>query len=281
MLHSPLFYLWIGWVLVVGAIAVGRGVYARRENTGREQQHAERAARQVGAVERARLAGVEPDAGSAFSITLTVVLSNTGATIPAGLPVGIYADGTRIAALTGPAVASGQTVTQTVIWPVAHAGDYELAIVPNDGGAGGEIPPLPRPLPLCAAPAPTSQKVSVLDLALVGFWNLISSRINPFDPDITVVQRSISGTYAVIQNFDQGARSYYPYLPPGFNTLRTVDAAHGYWTRQWIVCRRQETGGRRQGPVNRRQAGRSPRGGWWARRCPRISHFRWRPAGTW
>lgn len=48
MLHSPLFFIWIGWVLVVGVIAVVRGVYARRENAERERKREERASRQVG-----------------------------------------------------------------------------------------------------------------------------------------------------------------------------------------------------------------------------------------
>ncbi len=48
MLHSPLFFVWIGWLLVIGAVSVVRGIYARRENAEREQKHAERASRQVG-----------------------------------------------------------------------------------------------------------------------------------------------------------------------------------------------------------------------------------------
>ncbi len=48
MLHSPLFFVWIGWVLVIGVIAVVRGIYARREETERGQRRAERASRQVG-----------------------------------------------------------------------------------------------------------------------------------------------------------------------------------------------------------------------------------------
>ena len=48
MLHSPLFFAWIGWVLVVGAIAVVRSIYVRRENAERERKRAERASRQVG-----------------------------------------------------------------------------------------------------------------------------------------------------------------------------------------------------------------------------------------
>jgi len=48
MLHSPLFFVWIGWVLIVGVIAVVRGIYARREEAERERKREERASRQVG-----------------------------------------------------------------------------------------------------------------------------------------------------------------------------------------------------------------------------------------
>lgn len=48
MLHRPLFFIWIGWVLVVGVIAVVRGIYAKRENAERDRKRAERASRQVG-----------------------------------------------------------------------------------------------------------------------------------------------------------------------------------------------------------------------------------------
>ena len=48
MSHSPLFFVWIGWVLVIGVIAVVRSIYVRRENAEREQRREERASRQVG-----------------------------------------------------------------------------------------------------------------------------------------------------------------------------------------------------------------------------------------
>ena len=51
MLHSPLFYAWTGWVLVIGVIAVVRGVYARRDNAERERRREERASRRVGRTE--------------------------------------------------------------------------------------------------------------------------------------------------------------------------------------------------------------------------------------
>lgn len=48
MLHSPLFFVWIGWVVVISVIAMVRSIYARRENAEREQKRAERASRRVG-----------------------------------------------------------------------------------------------------------------------------------------------------------------------------------------------------------------------------------------
>lgn len=48
MLHSPLFFIWIGWVLVIGVIAVVRSSYARREEAEREHEREERRSRRVG-----------------------------------------------------------------------------------------------------------------------------------------------------------------------------------------------------------------------------------------
>jgi hypothetical protein len=47
MLHSPLFLVWIGWVLGGGVIAVVREVYSRRENAERDRRREKRASRQV------------------------------------------------------------------------------------------------------------------------------------------------------------------------------------------------------------------------------------------
>ena len=60
---------------------------------------------------------------------------------------------------------------------------------------------------------------------------LLSSYLNPFNTDTSVVQRPIAGQYVVIQGFDQGGLSHYPDLPPGLNTLQQMDAEHGYWIR--------------------------------------------------
>jgi len=71
----------------------------------------------------------------------------------------------------------------------------------------------------------------VQDLSLYASWNLISSFVGPFEGDVEVVQRSIAGQYAVILGFEAGALSYYPDLPPGLNTLQTIDGEHGYWVK--------------------------------------------------
>jgi hypothetical protein len=95
----------------------------------------------------------------------------------------------------------------------------------NEPGSGGVA------VALCAAPADAVQVVSVLDVPLGESWNLMSSFVDPLSQDVTLVQLPISGTYTVIQGFDQGARSYYPDLPPGINTLDSMDAEHGYWIK--------------------------------------------------
>ncbi len=59
----------------------------------------------------------------------------------------------------------------------------------------------------------------------------MSSYVNPINTDVTVVQRPISGTYFVIQSYDQAGLSYYPHLPPELNTLHDIDAEHGYWIK--------------------------------------------------
>jgi hypothetical protein len=84
---------------------------------------------------------------------------------------------------------------------------------------------------LCSQPASGHQTVSVLDVPLIESWNLMSAYINPLNPNASVVQRPIAGQYVVIQGFDGGAQSYYPDLPPEVNTLKEMDAGHGYWIK--------------------------------------------------
>ncbi len=48
MLHSPLFYVWIGWVLVIGVFVALRGAYVLWEHAERQRQYAARASWRIG-----------------------------------------------------------------------------------------------------------------------------------------------------------------------------------------------------------------------------------------
>ena len=62
-------------------------------------------------------------------------------------------------------------------------------------------------------------------------WNLISFDIMPLNPAVGTALSSINGKYSRVLTFDcdGGAQSYYPGLPPGINTLVSIDPWHGYW----------------------------------------------------
>lgn len=175
----------------------------------------------------AALVTAEPAAGTPFSVTLTAVVSNTGSVeIPAGLPVGFYVGDMRIgAATTAQALGPGQSKTIVVTWENSYRGDHDIRIVPNDVETGIS------PLHICGMQATAHQTISILDVPLVESWNLMSSYVNPFNTDTSVVQRPIEGQYVVIQGFNGGGQSYYPDLPPQVNTLKDIDAEHGYWIK--------------------------------------------------
>jgi hypothetical protein len=178
----------------------------------------------------------EPAEGSTWDILLTAQVRNDGGeTVPAGLPVSFYqgdpeADGTLIGtAVTADTLAPGESEEVSVTWTPEepNAGDYEIHIVANNaGGYDGE-----GFYALCAGMEMVEQAVSILDVPLVESWNLMSTYVNPFNTDASVVQLPIAGQYVVIQGFDQGAQSYYPDLPPAVNTLKDMDAEHGYWIK--------------------------------------------------
>jgi len=48
---------------------------------------------------------------------------------------------------------------------------------------------------------------------------------------VTVALSGIAGSYTVVMGFDEGGLSYYPDLPPEFNTLHVMEPQHGYWIR--------------------------------------------------
>ncbi len=165
---------------------------------------------------------------SPFSITITAVISNTGHDdSPAGLPVGFYVYDTRIGmAATTRALGPGQSETISLTWDVDFPGDYDITIVPNAG------PVEAGPPVFCSLTSSARQMISILDVPLVESWNLVSTYVNPFNTDASVVQRPIEGQYVVIQGFDEeGAKSYYPDLPPEVNTLEDMDGEHGYWVK--------------------------------------------------
>jgi len=179
----------------------------------------------------AALISTEPAVGSPFSVTLTALISNTGTVaVAAGLPVAFSIGEKPIGyALTAQAIQPGQAVTVTLDWSVDFPGDYTINVVPNAGGAV-------QPLALCVQPAAAHRSITVGDLPLYQGWNLVSSVVDPLKPAVSTVQRPIAGAYFVIQGFDGGARSYYPSLPPEINTLKTLDAAHGYWVKTTLTA---------------------------------------------
>jgi len=67
-------------------------------------------------------------------------------------------------------------------------------------------------------------------LPLAPGWNLVSYLPRASLP-VTVALHSIEGGYTAVLGFDQGARSFYPDLEPGFNTLQELKPHHGYWIR--------------------------------------------------
>ena len=164
--------------------------------------------------------------GNPISVTLTAVISNTGETIPAGLPAAFYVDGELVGtAATTRALDIGESEELSVTWDADFPGDYEINVLANVDADGDS------PLALCSRPPEAQQTVTILDVRLAEDWNLMSSYVNPFTTDTSVVQRPIEGQYVVIQGFDGGAQSYYPDLPPEVNTLQEMDGEHGYWIK--------------------------------------------------
>jgi hypothetical protein len=205
------------------------------------------------------------------SISLTARVSNDGGKqAAAGVSVAFYlgdpeAGGTLIGtAATTQVLDPGEWEDVSVTWDTAPPGDHDIYIVADDDGTGtGRVAECEE------GNNTTHHIVSIVDVPLVESWNLISAYVNSFNTDTSVVQRPISGTYVVIQGFDQGAQSYYPDLPPELNTLKDVDGEHGYWVKS--------TG--TQG--NSGELSKSLYGGWWGRSLPKTGRLGWMRAGTW
>ncbi len=166
---------------------------------------------------------VEPDS----QLRIDARVTNHGASdVPSGLSVSFYANGSLIGVQTVTrTLAVGDFADVSIDWDPPASGEYTITVAANDDGTGN------APMTLCEAPVNAQKQASVLDIPLGESWNLISSYVNPFNTDITIVQRPIANSYRVIQSFDQGARSYYPDLPPTLNTLTDIDGKHGYWVR--------------------------------------------------
>jgi len=67
-------------------------------------------------------------------------------------------------------------------------------------------------------------------------WNLFSFDVIPEASEVEAVLASIDGRYSFVEGFEGGALSYYPerlYAAESLelNTLRTLDALHGYWIK--------------------------------------------------
>ena len=176
-----------------------------------------------------RLAATFVSAEPGNSVNLTARVTNNGSVqVPAGLPIAVYLGdpsngGTLTAsAATSQALNTGDFEDVTVTWNNDTPGDHGIFIVANDG----------NPFNLCGAPSTVQQTISILDIPLVESWNLMSTHVNPSNTDASVVQLPIAGQYVVIQGFDEeGAKSYYPDLPPEVNTLKEMNGEHGYWVK--------------------------------------------------
>lgn len=70
-----------------------------------------------------------------------------------------------------------------------------------------------------------------VDIDLEPGWNLFSFNVIPVLPDVDYVLASIHGQYSVVEGFNGTTVSYYPDQLPELNTLKTLDAYHGYWIK--------------------------------------------------
>ncbi len=170
------------------------------------------------------------------SVDLTVRVGNAGAAAVApGVGVDFYlgdpaAGGTLLdSTATVSNLRSGAFEDVTIRWTDETTGTHDVLVTVDAVGECHEANNIYQ------------QQVDILDISLVESWNLISGWVNPHNTNIGVVQRPISGAYVVILGFDQGGQSYYPDVPLEVNTLKEVDAEHGYWVK---VKRGREQGSR-------------------------------------
>lgn len=67
-------------------------------------------------------------------------------------------------------------------------------------------------------------------LLLAKGWNLVSYLPRASLP-VTEALHSIDGHYQAVLTFNRGAQSFYPILPPNYNTLQVMQPGMGYWIR--------------------------------------------------
>jgi hypothetical protein len=163
----------------------------------------------------------EPVAGFPMSLTLTVMISNTGSdALPAGIAVTLTESAGAIGSVTTTApLGVGESQPVSIVWAPEGMRDYEIV---------GQIGNLSYSL--CATPPQARFILPMRDLPLYTAWNLISPPVNPSSTEVQVVQRGINGAYTAILGYDGGPLTYYPDRPQE-STLTTVDALHGYWVK--------------------------------------------------
>lgn len=170
----------------------------------------------------------EPTTGSAQELALRIVLGNEGAQpLPAAMPVDVYIGEQPLwSAVTTAPLAPGATQLISTTWAVTAPGDYDVSVSLNGTAS---MPGSGERLVLCQTPATARQTVGVRDVALDSGWNLVAPPVSPFNTEIEVVQRPISGDYRLIIGYDNGFLTYDPTRPAGANTLHTMDETHAYW----------------------------------------------------
>ncbi|MBC7223649.1 MAG: S8 family serine peptidase, partial [Anaerolineae bacterium] len=76
-----------------------------------------------------------------------------------------------------------------------------------------------------------AQSRRTLQWALRQGWNLVALPVQPDDPRPEAVLGAALEQVRLVLTYDceGGARTFYPDLPAGLNTLQALDAWHGYW----------------------------------------------------
>jgi hypothetical protein len=165
----------------------------------------------------------EPVAGWPLSLTLTIVISNSGPeTLPAGIPVDFSEGDTYLGQVsTSVPLNVGESQAQTLVWAPTAASNYDIGLTVGRNAVLADGP-------LCVTPGTAYFSLPVRDSVLHNGWNLISPLVSPGNTDVQVVGRGIDGAYKAILSYDGELLAYYPDQPQD-STLTTIDAPHAYW----------------------------------------------------